>query len=211
MGLIRRSFTYLDNACFTTLYKSFVRPHLEYASSTWDARHKKTKDQIEKVQRRATKSVPCCKNLDYHARLKLLKLPCLAYRKLRGDMIESYKCLTGYYDEEIQDPISPNLDHNTRTRGHTYKLKKNTRPNSKTLRKRYFTNRIVNFWNNLPDEVVTAPSIASFERRLDKYWDRYSIRFDYDKCKLFEDRMIQGLGVNNLIDMAIVTNIDLDL
>ena len=35
MGIIRRSFTYLDEEVFTLLFKTLVRPHLEYAQSVW--------------------------------------------------------------------------------------------------------------------------------------------------------------------------------
>ena len=38
------------------------------------------------------------------------------------------------------------------------------------VRGNYFANRVVNLWNSLPDNVVTAPSIDSFKRRLDKHW-----------------------------------------
>ena len=33
VGLIRRSFTFLDVKSFTKMYTAFVRPHLEYAQS----------------------------------------------------------------------------------------------------------------------------------------------------------------------------------
>jgi hypothetical protein len=35
LGMIKRSFTYMDKNMFTTLYKSIVRPHLEYGSNIW--------------------------------------------------------------------------------------------------------------------------------------------------------------------------------
>ena len=35
LALIFRSFTYMDKEMFLQLYKSIVRPHLEYASSVW--------------------------------------------------------------------------------------------------------------------------------------------------------------------------------
>ncbi len=35
LGLIFRTFTYLDKDIFTVLYKSIVRPHLEYATPVW--------------------------------------------------------------------------------------------------------------------------------------------------------------------------------
>ena len=36
VGIIRRSFKYLDFKTFCLLFKSFVRPILEYASSVWN-------------------------------------------------------------------------------------------------------------------------------------------------------------------------------
>ena len=35
MGVIRRTFTHLDLKCFGLLYKSLVRPQLEYKVSVW--------------------------------------------------------------------------------------------------------------------------------------------------------------------------------
>jgi hypothetical protein len=51
LGMIKRSFIYMDKNMFTTLYKSIVRPHLEYGSNIWSAMYKKEAIQIENVQR----------------------------------------------------------------------------------------------------------------------------------------------------------------
>ena len=189
MGIIRRSFTYLDATIFTRLFKSLVRPHLEYANPAWHPTLKKTKIQIEKVQRRATKQLPCCTGLEYDERLKSLDLPCLLYRKLRGDMIEVYKMLSGSYDNNIKPPLLLKDDMNIRqTRGNgkmLYKEKCN-----KDIRRNFFRNRVINFWNDLPEKVVQAPSIKSFENRLDKYWRKYNIKYDFDKCLRFEASMM---------------------
>jgi hypothetical protein len=45
-----------------------------------------------------------------------LKLPTLAYRRIRGDMIELFKILTGKYDPEVSDFIQ--LKGESSTRGH---------------------------------------------------------------------------------------------
>ncbi|ELT93284.1 hypothetical protein CAPTEDRAFT_37818, partial [Capitella teleta] len=50
MALIRRTYTYLDNHTFLLLYKSFVRPHLEYANQVWKPHLKKHITTIENVQ-----------------------------------------------------------------------------------------------------------------------------------------------------------------
>jgi len=46
-------------------------------------------EELEKVQRRATKLVRGCRNLLYVERLKYLKLPTLRFRRCREDMIET--------------------------------------------------------------------------------------------------------------------------
>ncbi len=57
LGLIVKTFTYMDKCMFLTLYKSLVRPHLEYASAVWSPYFKKDRVAIENVQRRATRMV----------------------------------------------------------------------------------------------------------------------------------------------------------
>ena len=46
------------------------------------------------------------------------------------------------------------------------------------IRKHSFPMRIVNPWNSLPDYVVSAPTIMSFEARLDKVWRNQPMKFN---------------------------------
>ena len=117
---------------------------------------------IENVQKRATKQVPGLKDLSYEQRLRTLNLPTLAYRRLRGDLIETYKILTGKYDQAVSDLFV--MNSNQTTRGHKYKLfKKRPRLNS---RKYSFCYRVVDIWNSLPSDIVEAKNVRSFERRI---------------------------------------------
>ena len=75
-----------------------VRSHLEYCNSVWSPYRKGDIEALEKVQKRATKIVPHLKHLKYSERLRVCKLPTLNYRRIRGDMIETFKILTGKYD-----------------------------------------------------------------------------------------------------------------
>ena len=102
----------------------------------------------------------------YKERLAQLKLPTLKYRRYRGDMIETFKILNGYYDVNIIPNLVKNLD--TRTRGNCLKLA-HTRANLET-RKHSFCSRIVTIWNSLPNNIVMSTSINSFKNVLDKYW-----------------------------------------
>ena len=48
-----------------------------------------------------------------------------------------------------------------------------------TVRQQSFSQRIIKPWNSLPESIVTAPSINSFERRLDKFWSSQNIRYNF--------------------------------
>jgi hypothetical protein len=55
MGLIRRTFTNLNEYNFKYLFQALVRPHLKYAAAVWSPYKQHDIDSIENVQRRATK------------------------------------------------------------------------------------------------------------------------------------------------------------
>ena len=57
MGLVRRSFSYLDMNTFKYLYKSIIRSHLEYVVPVWSPYKKEDIREIESVQRRDTKII----------------------------------------------------------------------------------------------------------------------------------------------------------
>ena len=104
-GWIRRSFQYMDKVLFKLLYTSMVRMHLEYCAVVWSPYLTKYIDQLEQVQIRATKMVPGLRDKSYPERLKLLNLPTLTYRRMRGDMVTVYKIMNNIYHEEC----CPNL------------------------------------------------------------------------------------------------------
>ena len=87
IGLIKRSFSFMDKELFLKLYKSLVRTHTDYGNSIWYPVTKKNKQAIENLQRRATKIVPEIKDLSYEERLRELNPPILEYRRRRGDLI----------------------------------------------------------------------------------------------------------------------------
>ena len=173
LGMIRRTFTCMDRDIFIPLFKTLVRPHLEYASVIWSPKFKKDNLAIENVQRRATKMVTGMKNLTYEERLRSLGLPTLVYRRQRADMIQLFKILHKYESVNID-----NIKINTNTnRGHSFKLQKQyTRTASGQNR---FSFRSINHWNSLSPNTVTASSVNVFKSELNKDWKVKSDKFHY--------------------------------
>ena len=176
MGLIRRTFVHLDMYNFNLLYKSLVRPHLEYGNIIWSPFLKSDINLLENTQRRATRFIPNINKLSYHERLEKLDLPTLSYRRFRGSMIETFKILHGYYDDNC---VSSLFTFKSRiTRGH--KLSLRTRQCKTNVRRNFFTVRVTNLWNSLLGYVVKSPSDNSFQNRLNKYCRSKGIMFSTD-------------------------------
>jgi len=74
LGMVRRQFKDTDKECFTLMYSTFIRPHLEYAIQVWSPYKRRDIGCLEKVQRRATKLVKGLKNCSYEVRLAKLVL-----------------------------------------------------------------------------------------------------------------------------------------
>lgn len=167
LGTIRRTYTYLNERSFCLLYKALVRPHLEYGASIWNPHKIQDINLLENVQRRATKLIPGMKDTAYEERMKKLKLPSLKYRRDRGDMIEVFKIVRGFYDKQGSAGLVK-VHCNKRTRGNSYCMEKAR--SRLDIRKYSFSQRVVNDWNSLPEEIVQSPTLNTFENRLDKYW-----------------------------------------
>ena len=167
----------MDTNIFTCIYKGLVRPQLEYGAPIWTPHLEKYKDSLENVQKRATRMVPGLSRLSYPERLERLKLPTLTYRRTRGDMIQVYKLMSGGYDDSLP-PLLTKCESGLR--GHNKKLA--TEHVNKDIRKYSFNIRVTKLWNSLPDHVVNAKDVWSFEKALDTHWqDQDQMYRDYKK------------------------------
>ncbi len=161
---VQNTFEELDAQSFQIIYKTYIRTHLEYAVQAWCPYNEEDIKTIKNVQRRATKLVVGLRNVTYEDRLRRLKIPSMRERQLRGDLVETFKILNGYskVDSNIFFELNPS------GRGHAFKLKK-PRCNSKA-RQTLFSQRVINSWNSLDDNVVNVTSINTFKNGLDRNW-----------------------------------------
>ena len=173
-NILQRNLLNPSQPTIVQLYKSLIRPHLEYANSIWSPIYKRQSIAIEKVQRRITKNIYPLQGLCYKERLQHLDLPSLKYRRLRGDLIQCYK-----YIHKIDDFTIKSLkmtDNPIKTRGHPHKLSTNQK--FTIFDANSFANRITNPWNSLPNHVVLASSLNKFKEYLDEFYGQ--AMYDYD-------------------------------
>ena len=104
------------------------------------------------------------RKLSYEDRLCKLKLISLVDRRLRGDLIETYKIVTGKEKAQKED-FFVFSDTGYNLRGHCYKLA--TTRSRLEVRGNFFSQHVVGPWNLLPAHIVEAPTVNAFKNRYD--------------------------------------------
>ena len=161
-----------DASFLLNVYRSYIRPVLEYGSIIWNVGYVCDLISLERVQRRLTKAVCGLENLPYHDRLKALNLHSFRGRLLRSDLIFVWKVFNNLTS------VSPNqifILNDSSRRGHPFKIYK---PRCELdIRKRYFSVRVINHWNSLSSNTVNSKSIQTFKRLLQL--DLGNVLFEY--------------------------------
>ena len=165
LGQLTRGCTWRDPDNLTKLYKVYVRPHLEYAQASWAPWTQADIQALEQVQHRFTRQVSGMGNLPYEERLDRLGLTTLQARRERGDMIESFKIITGKVDVDPDIWFTPLYSREgaasiRATSGHLNLARKQA---NSEVRRNQFSVRIVPKWNALPDHLKTQETLNSFK------------------------------------------------
>lgn len=165
-GAIKRSFRTRKPELLMKMFNSVVRSKIEYCYSVWCPHTKGGIDEIEKIQKSFTRSISSISLLPYCERLMSVSTDSLLYRRILHDLSlvhktvhnqESLEC-SEFFDLEINNP-------NTRTtRGHSFKIKKQRSYDKSSTN--FWSNRIVNIWNALPDSTVNATTPKAFKTQL---------------------------------------------
>jgi hypothetical protein len=169
IGMVRRNFTLINKNMFLLLYKSLIRPKIEYAVQLWSPFLHGDINLLENVQRRATKLVGSIKSLSYEERLKRLGLTTLADRRERGDAILTHSILTKKVKLTQRPVLLRDSQPLVQTRGNSLKLQ--AQWSRLEIRRNFFSLRVVKGWNALPDSVVSVGSSQAFKGGYDRSYN----------------------------------------
>jgi hypothetical protein len=176
IGIIKRTFTFLDKSMFIRLYKTLVRPLLEYGNVIWYPRLKRQSAMIERVQRRATKLIYELRDNTYEERLRILELPSLKARRVRGDLIQTYKIFNDIDDIDRITffELNPtNITRNSLDKIFIQHCANNTRKCS-------YSQRVAPLWNKLTPNIKRAQNTNVFKSLIDKHFILTDIWYNYD-------------------------------
>ena len=168
---ISKSFHYRDRHVFVRLYKTYVRCLVEYASPSWSPWTAADIAMVEKVQKRFVSLIPGLTG-NYEERLQQLGLQTLETRRHRSDMVATFKIIKGIDHEDSNKWFNTYGNSARITRMASYPDNIIAKHSNTDTRRYFFTNRVVNMWNNLPSELKDRRTVHSFKKGYD---DLYGI------------------------------------
>ena len=164
VGLLYRQFyKHADSTTLLTLYKSFIRPHLEYGSIVWDPYLARDVDALEKVQRFALRV--CLKNWssDHNQLYIQSQIPALSDRRKQCRLSHLFKIvndLTVFPEAPLQYRI---INYNNRF-SHALQLQ-NMAARTSQFQNSFFP-RTITQWNTLPCSTASSSSVYVFKSNL---------------------------------------------
>jgi ribonuclease P/MRP protein subunit RPP40 len=161
---ILHSFACNDISVYMGAFNTYVRPILEYNCFVWNPVLCCDIDIVENVQKCFTRRAfhKCgLQHVSYSERLRFLEIDSLEYRRMILSLTTFYNIYYNHVSCNIlRDYVQPVLQ----LRGHSKRL---FVPFCKTsIRKNFFSLRMLNVWNCLPNVVVCSNVVTAFKYRL---------------------------------------------
>jgi hypothetical protein len=163
LGQITRAFHYRNKKVFLNLYKTYVRPHLEFAVQAWSPWLQADIERLERVQQRAIRLISGLKGKTYEEKLEELGLTTLEERRHQADMAMVYKILTRKDDVEPGIWFTPADEGARETRNATGYLNVRVKHGRLDVRRNAFSVRVTEKWNSIPLEIKKRTTVGGFK------------------------------------------------
>ena len=170
VGQAARAFSYRDKNNWIRIYKTYIRPHLEYVVQVWSPWHQKDIDALEDIQKRVLRMTSGLSSTLYHEQLKELGMMSLFERRKRGDMIQVWKILHNHDDVDETIWFTRKRSDGVRTRLADCPFNLDLNTYNREIRQNFFSVRTVNVWNSLPDHIKEAKTLLAFKSLYDRHW-----------------------------------------
>jgi hypothetical protein len=169
LSQMARAFHYRDRHIFLRLYKQYVRPHLEFASAAWSPWQEGDKAALEKIQRRAVSMISGLRGESYEEKLLELDLPTLEERRHTADMVQTFKIVKGIdrVEHGTWFHLAANGERATRSTDCPHNLRQMAA--RLEVRRNFFSNRVIDSWNQLPTHVKNVKTVSSFKNGYKNY------------------------------------------
>jgi hypothetical protein len=172
LGIIAKVFSKRHPETIISLYKTFVRPHLEHNSIIWSPYTSKNEKIIEKIQKRMCNLIYGKRSsINYQEKLKQAGLLSLKARRIKHDLISVYKMKNNLMDVNFDDFFVRNLFK--KTRGNIFKLQ--VQKSRTKIRHHFFTCTVIKHWNQLKSSEINARSMNMFKKCILRYLARHNI------------------------------------
>ena len=161
--LYRRFYKHADSTTLLQLYKSFVRPHLEYCSVVWNPYLAGDIDALERVQRFSLRV--CLKNwsADHDQLYNQSNIAPLSARRSNASLCHLFKMVNNLIDYPEPPLQFKDIYHSSR---HSHALQlRDIKSRTNQFQKSFFPGTIA-LWNTLPHSVLSSPSLLNFKFNL---------------------------------------------
>ena len=174
LGQLSRAVHFRDKDVFIALYKTYVRCHLEYCIQAWCPWKQSDIDILESVQKRAVNMVSGLLSHTYEDKLREVGLMSLVQRRQRGDMIQTWKILSGHDQIDRNSMFTLATDVASRSTRQSTDPLHIVKPLAKLdLRRHFFSIRVCDPWNDIPLDIRQSPTLNSFKNSYDKWLEAF--------------------------------------
>ena len=149
------------------MFKTYIRPKIEYNAPIWSPYLKKDVIQLEKIQRHFTKKAfERCNlpNVDYNERLRMLNLLSLENRRIYLDQVFLFNLIHNNYDLAFETFFTLKQSKYS-LRSHSSQIMIKNEFRTSHWQNSFFV-RAPTTWNKLPQNIINAGSLAMFKNLL---------------------------------------------